>query len=83
MTTIYNIRNNLLQTIAGKEHHLADLRYQSTLMAQTEEIVAKTTIKFLEINIDELKRILADVDVCCEQASARAWQGYLDRQNGI
>ncbi len=47
------------------------------------ELAVVATIEFLEININELKRLLADVEACCEQASARAWQGYLDRQSGI
>ena len=61
---IHTVAANLRRTIAGKEKYLADLRYQSTLMARAEEIVAKATIKYLEINIDELKKILADVEVC-------------------
>jgi hypothetical protein len=64
---IHQVAENLRNTIAGKEDHVADLRYQSTLMAITEEIATKATIKFLEVNIDELKRILQDVEVCCEQ----------------
>ena len=61
---IYTVRDNLKNTIAGKEDHLADLRYQSTLMARTEEIATKATIKFLEVNSDELRRILQDVESC-------------------
>jgi hypothetical protein len=64
---IQTVAANLRNTIAGKENHLDDLRYQSTLMAREEEMATKATIKFLEVNIDELKHILQDVEVCCEQ----------------
>jgi hypothetical protein len=32
-----------------------------------ENIAIDTTVKFLEINIDELKRILKDVELCVDQ----------------
>ena len=73
---------NLRNTIAGKEKMLADLRYQSTLMARAEEIVAKATIKFLEINIDELKKILADVEQCVEKDVEQSWRESPDRMGG-
>lgn len=87
MTTIYNIRNNLLQIIAGKEQLLNDYNKAVNLSIDPLDVgkwmAATATIEYLKINIAELKRILQDVEVCCEQASARAWQGYLDRQAGI
>ena len=77
-TVITNLKN----TIAGKENYLADLRYQSTLMARAEEIVAKATIKFLEINIDELKRILTDVEACEARDVEQSWRESPDRMGG-
>lgn len=83
MTTIYTIRNNLLQIIAGKEMLLEEYRKGRLAGGTIEQDIAWFASNVLKANIDELKRILADVEVCCEQASARAWQGYLDRQAGI
>lgn len=77
-TVIANLKN----TIAGKEQYLADLRYQSTLMARAEEIVAKATIKFLEINIDELNRILDDLVECQVKGIEQSWRLNPDRMGG-
>lgn len=54
---ICTVRDNLKNTIAGKEQMLINLdqtKPESNVVAQ-----------FLEINIDELKRILVDVEQCC------------------
>ena len=82
---IYTVRDNLKNTIAGKEQILADLvnRKEHGWFNSTSEIVAnRATIEFLEVNIDELKKILADVEKCCETATANSWIG-VDRQGGI
>lgn len=61
---------NLRNTIAGKEKLLND---QWNKMAFGDpswqgdigkQMAIKATIEFLKLNIDELKRILADVEVC-------------------
>ena len=73
---IYTVRDNLKRTIAGKEQILADLvdRKEHGWFNLTSEIVAnRATIEFLEVNIDELKKILADVEVCCVQNSEMGW----------
>ena len=66
---IYTIRDNLKNTIAGKEHMLdSHKRYlRSAGTSGAENIAIDTTVKFLEINIDELKRILKDVEQCMEK----------------
>ena len=82
---IYTVRDNLKRTIEGKEQMLADLvdRKEHGWFNSTSEIVAnRATIEFLEINIDELKKILADVEVCCVKATEASWIG-VDRQGGI
>ena len=56
---IQTVANNLRNTIAGKEKLLADLT--------SRRIPPEATIHFLEINIDELKRILQDVEQCIEK----------------
>ena len=85
MTTIYTVRDNLKNTIAGKEQMLAEKidRNEHGWFNSTSEIVStRATIEFLKINIDELKKILADVEKCCEKATADSWIG-VDRQGGI
>lgn len=76
---IYTVRDNLKNTIAGKEKHLAQMERDIVAYNQT---VNHTVAKFLRINLDELRNILADVEVCCETATANSWVG-VDRQGGI
>lgn len=70
---IHELRDNLKRTIAGKEALLVeytDMRdslYKGLDAYQELYATWHTTVSMLEINIDELKRILADVEVCCEQ----------------
>ena len=75
---------NLKTTIAGKEEHLAAIRKQMTVLGRPDDetIAMVATSEFLKINIDELKRILADVEQCCENATAASWAGSVDRQGG-
>jgi hypothetical protein len=70
---IHTVRDNLVNTIAGKELLLAGYEHDSTKM-----LIAG----MLRLNIDELKRILADVEVCCEKATADSWALYPDRSGG-
>jgi FtsZ-binding cell division protein ZapB len=68
---IYTVRDNLKNTIAGKEKMLAEYnkavsKYDDSLNVGAEMAV-RATISFLEINIDELKRILQDVEKCVEE----------------
>ena len=50
------VAENLRNTIAGKEQMLASLN--------SRRVIDKVAIKYLEVNIDELKRILQDVEQC-------------------
>jgi UDP-N-acetyl-D-mannosaminuronate dehydrogenase len=63
---IQTVAENLRNTIAGKERMLT--AYNATLYKNFLEgdvlITAKATAEFLEININELKRILQDVEKC-------------------
>ena len=77
---IQTVAENLRNTIAGKEHMLdSHKRYlRSVGTSGAENIAIDTTVKFLEINIDELKRILKDVQSCIstqEQLEQQGWQG--------
>jgi hypothetical protein len=63
---IQTVRDNLKNTIAGKEAMLAShtkyLKSAGTSGGQNMAIHA--TVEFLKVNIDELKRILQDVEQC-------------------
>jgi len=61
---IQTVADNLRNTIAGKELMLTTLN--------ARRVVDKVAIKYLEINIDELKRILQDVEQCEVQLAADA-----------
>ncbi len=75
---IYTVRDNLKKTIAGKEKYLADLRKKG----HDQTGVATTVAEFLEININELKVILFDVEKCCEKATQDSWALNPDRSGG-
>jgi uncharacterized OsmC-like protein len=62
---IQTVAENLRKTIAGKEAYLSE--WKKTDPVETSERIHRITIiGMLEINIDELKRILTDVETCCE-----------------
>ena len=56
---ISTVAQNLRNTIAGKEKYLSDLRKKHSQLG-----VSAAVASYVEINIDELKRILQDVEVC-------------------
>jgi hypothetical protein len=57
---IQTVKTNLEKTIAGKEMLLETYKNPSILTKPIRETMAH----MLEINIDELKRILQDVEQC-------------------
>jgi hypothetical protein len=61
---IQTIADNLRKTIAGKEEMLLAIQKERTMVGlrDGEGIALQTTAQFLTINIDELKRILEDVE---------------------
>lgn len=72
---IYTVRDNLKRTIAGKQAMLDDL------VVSNKE--GYSIIKnWLEINLNELSKILADVEQCCEQATEQSWRDNPDRMGG-
>ena len=84
---IYTVRDNLKNTIACKEKHLAGLqeciRGLEALDDQGDTwFRATVTVEFLAINIDELKKILADVEKCCEKETYNSWKDNPDRMGG-
>jgi predicted transcriptional regulator len=64
---IQTVALNLRNTIAGKEQHLKTLNGDLIAGDYVDRTVTKTTIEFLKINIDELKRILQDVEQCIDE----------------
>ena len=70
---IYTVADNLRITIAGKERYLVEVRTARCIADRMEDIALHAVQKLLEINIDELKKILADVEVCCNQYSEMGW----------
>lgn len=84
---IQTVVENLRNTIAGKEQMLeeykkarADIGYGPGDLAQDASLFA--TQEFLKINIDELKRILADVEKCVAKDVEQSWRDNPDRMGG-
>lgn len=80
---IETVATNLRNTISGKEKAL-ELYNKKAIKAEDSANMAAAfaTIEFLKINIDELKRILADVEACRKQASEDSWRLNPDRMGG-
>jgi hypothetical protein len=65
---IQTVASNLRKTIAGKEELLKHVRAKMLYEDVTGNVMAnRATHDFLELNIDELKRILQDVEQCIEK----------------
>jgi hypothetical protein len=60
---IQTVADNLRKTIAGKEIQLAQWEAARSWKNADQQFVNET-IQYLKINIDELKRILQDVEQC-------------------
>ena len=82
---IYTVRDNLKNTIAGKEALLEEYK-KASLIAVRNDTPDRVTIGamagFLSTNINELKRILQDVEQCAKQASDDSWITNPDRSGG-
>jgi hypothetical protein len=62
---IQTVAENLRNTIAGKEAMMAVYQKKAIKAEDNANMAAAfATIEFLKINIDELKRILVDVEQC-------------------
>lgn len=68
---IQTVAENLRNTIAGKEKYLSEV-YEQRKVSKGDDIVSFVTAQMLEFNIDELKRILQDVEACEDQLAADA-----------
>lgn len=62
---IQTVAANLRNTIAGKELYHAGIERKMLAEIHRPNLIAlKATKEFLEVNIDELRRILQDVESC-------------------
>ena len=61
---IHTVATNLRNTIAGKEKYLAEVIKARSLASREEDHALFATQEFLKVNINELKRILQDVEQC-------------------
>ena len=82
---IYTVRDNLRNTIAGKEKLLEEYK-KASLIAVRNDTPDRVTIAamagFLSTNIDELKRILQDVESCVAKDVEQSWRDNPDRMGG-
>ncbi len=74
---IQTVAENLRNTIKGKEKYLAELRKK-----YDQTGVSSAVAEFLEINIDELRRILQDVESCVAKDVKQSWRDNPDRSGG-
>ena len=75
MSMIYTVRDNLKNTIKGKEEYLIKMQTKAIKAEDNANMAAAfATIEFLKININELKVILFDVEKCCEEMSLASWE---------
>ena len=72
---IYTVRDNLKNTIAGKENMLSTIYIDCK--PGTHAIA-----KMLEVNIGELRRILQDVEQCVKKDVEQSWRDNSDRSGG-
>ena len=67
---VYQLRDNLTNTIKNK---------RELLDAMSDVSFDALVVRFLKINIDELERILVDVEICCEQSTRASWLSNPER----
>jgi hypothetical protein len=83
---IQTIRDNLIETIEGKEQYLAQLSNPhdpyDEFKSEGGVMARRATIEFLKVNIDELKKILKDVTICCTNETIAKWVESPDRSGG-
>ena len=82
---IQTVAQNLRNTIAGKEALLEEYK-KASLIAVRNDTPDRVTIAamagFLSTNIDELKRILQDVESCVAKDVEQSWRDNPDRMGG-
>lgn len=74
MSTIYTIQKNLQTTIAGKEAYLQVLSEKADVAVYPKNKAYEAMVEMLEVNINELKVILNDVNTACSEFSLMSWE---------
>lgn len=69
------VAENLKKTIADKVKHQVELEYALKLSTMAESMALTATLAYLQINLEELKRILQDVEQCQESKNYEKWDG--------
>ena len=59
---VYQLRDNLKNKIKNKRD-----------LAFGVDPLHPVVVQFLKLNIDELERILVDVEICCKQSTRESW----------
>ena len=77
---LQTVANNLRNTIAGKEMLLDT--YKNPGVNPYPKFVKEAMTDFLEVNIAELKCILADVEKCVAKDVEQSWRDNPDRMGG-
>ena len=77
---LQTVAQNLRNTIAGKEMLLDT--YKNPSVNPYNKFAKDAMIDFLEININELKRILQDVESCVAKDVEQSWRENPDRSGG-
>lgn len=78
---IQTVASNLRTTIAGKEKYLAGLcNYRG--INEGAAMYSEGIRAMLELNIDELKRVLQDVEQCVAKDVEQSWRDNPDRMGG-
>ena len=77
---LQTVAQNLRNTIVGKEMLLAT--YENTEVKAYPKAVRETMATMLEININELKDILKDVEQCVAKDVEQSWRDNPDRMGG-
>ena len=79
---ISTVANNLRNTIAGKEMLVAHYRKVATNQGNALDNINIAFAGFVQDNVDELKRILQDVEQCGKKESDDNWITNPDRMGG-
>jgi hypothetical protein len=65
------VAENLRNTIAGKERLYQSYCSDKDYASMAEVFVINAKLEFIQINIDELKRILQDVEQCIDEEGVK------------
>ena len=72
---IQTIRDNLKNTIAGKEKYQEELAIAAQTAVFPETTAIDAMVMMLDVNLEELKRILQDVEQCEQFNNYEKWDG--------